>query len=519
MAALKAQMEDGSWAEEDEKPLSDEELEGPGFPTINWYEQDLRRGTPRRLVRRTATAEDRKRDRDLLLMIEESYRNPDYDDAHLNRQLVDTLIQNPNFADLTEQLKEIKADIKTREEQAAIDAEENKELDAGWVAATRQVFVDMLNDPAAAVAKNELQEVLDKMPEDKDELQDALGRVSENEDINGTEFHNVLLKAFTKLENDPTMQEKIAGVRASGKYDELEKEWQQIEQEIDGVLNDEDEVSELDLDDPEVLQRETDELMQAMRDVLKSMGGDSDVQAELDALIAEDPMANQDGVFEREMDMEELTQELIKLAEKTPRPKDLESDEEEEVPAELQSKVDKIMADPKLMEKLAYIQQIMQEAKSSQSDITHIAHEVAPDPYELEDDRTATLGQRMRMARKDPEHRAALDRLRVALPPPFGISPALKSFNQAIQFAYIGANDDIRRILWRSYQKARSLPTFLQNIGDDAWDILYYSQAVTWGSNQNRQDHLRTLLADLKKLGRDGPPTHPSSLVKDGDGE
>jgi hypothetical protein len=125
----------------------------------------------------------------------------------------------------------------------------------------------------------------------------------------------------------------------------------------------------------------------------------------------------------------------------------------------------------------------------------------------------------MQVARRDPEHIGALDRLRVTLPPPFNISPALKSFNQAIEFAYIGANDDIRRVLWRSYQKARTLPTFLPNVSDDAWDILYYSQAVTWASNQNRQDHLRVLLADLKKLGRDGPPTHPSTLVRSGDGE
>ena len=268
---------------------------------------------------------------------------------------------------------------------------------------------------------------------------------------------------------------------------------------------------------PEDMQ-DVDKLLHQMRDVMKSLGGDSNLEAELDAALREDPTGTQDqeGVFEREMDPEELAEELKKLAiSKASQPAQIE-EEEEEVPAELQAKVDKIMEDPRLMEKLMYIQKLISENKPQPGDLTTVAHETAPDPYELDDDRTATLKERMAMARQDPEHSAALDRLRVNLPPPFNISPALKSFNQAIQFAYIGANDDIRRVLWRSYQKARVLPTFLQNMSDDAWDILYYSQAVTWSSNQNRQNHLKILLADLNSLGRDGPPTHPSTLANGG---
>jgi hypothetical protein len=218
------------------------------------------------------------------------------------------------------------------------------------------------------------------------------------------------------------------------------------------------------------------------------------------------------------MDFEELAEEIKKLAEKK-APLAKEAEPEETVPADLQAKVDKIMEDPKLMEKLVYIQKLIEESDRAKSELTSIAHETAPDPYELEGSRTATVKQRIQAAREDPVHTAALDRLRVKLLPPFNISPALKSFNQAIELAYIGANDDIRRILWRSYQRARTLPTFLQNLSDEAWDILYYSQAVTWGSNQNREDHLRMMLADLKSLGRDGPPTHPSSLVSSGDGK
>jgi hypothetical protein len=98
------------------------------------------------------------------------------------------------------------------------------------------------------------------------------------------------------------------------------------------------------------------------------------------------------------------------------------------------------------------------------------------------------------------------------LPSPFNIAPALKSFNQALELSYVGANDDVRRILWRTYTRAKNLPTFLQSVGDEAWDLLYYSQAVTWRGNRNREQHLRILLEDLKRIGKDGPPTHPSQL-------
>ena len=494
------------------RPLSDRELESDDLPAINWYEQDLDKGTPRRLIERIATAEDRKKDKEMYMMIEESVRNPDYDDAQLNRRLIDSLISNPNFADLTQELKDIKSDIKTKEElevleeRAAKDAErESKQFSAGLKMATHQALQDLLNDPEAADAKVELQEVLDKMPE--------------MDDIENTEFQAVLDKAMTKLNDSPAFQKKMAAMADKETDADFDKEWDEFEHEVEDAIN-EAESDDADLR-PQTIEdiHDVDTLLTQMRDVLKSMGGDSQLEAELDAVLQDDPMAEQEGDFEREMDPEELVEELKKLAQsKAPEAKDAET--EEDVPAELQAKVDKIMEDPKLMEKLVYIQQLIEQSDRAKSDITAIAHEVAPDPYsELEDARTTTLKQRMQAARKDPAHIAAMEGLRVNLLPPFNISPALKSFNQAIELAYIGANDDIRRILWRSYQKARTLPTFLQNLSDDAWDILYYSQAVTWGSNQNRQDHLRMLLADLRSLGRDGPPTHPSSLVKSGDGQ
>ncbi|KNG49274.1 2-oxoglutarate-dependent ethylene succinate-forming enzyme [Stemphylium lycopersici] len=493
------------------RPLSDAELERDDLPVINWYEQDLDKGTPQRLIERIATPEDRKKDKEMYTMIEESHKNPDYDDAKLNRRLIDSLLSNPNFAELTEELRDIKQSIKSREELQALEEEEaaeaeagSKEFNAGLRMATHEALQELIDDPDIGDAKADLQEVIDKMPE--------------MEDIDSPEFQEVLQKAMAKLEGNEAMQKKIAALEDGANDAELEEEWEQYQKNTDDAITEaEAPDDDLAVATPEDMQ-DVDKLLHQMRDVMKSLGGDSTLEAELDAALSEDPTGTQDqeGVFEREMDPEELAEELKKLAQsKASQPPQIE-EEEEEVPAELQAKVDKIMEDPKLMEKLMYIQKLISENKQQPADLTTVAHETAPDPYELEDSRTATLKERMAIARRDPEHSAALQRLRVRLPPPFNISPALKSFNQAIEFAYIGANDDIRRILWRSYQKARALPTFLQNLGDEAWDILYYSQAVTWGSNQNRQDHLRILLADLQSLGRDGPPTHPTSLINGG---
>jgi hypothetical protein len=261
----------------------------------------------------------------------------------------------------------------------------------------------------------------------------------------------------------------------------MEKDFETTVRELERDDNDDEDLPQPDADAGE---GGLDDLMLQMRDLLKSLGGDAAIEAELDAVLREDPYdpnTQPDGAFDSDLNFEELAIEL-----------------------------EKMMADPRLMEKLEFIQGLIAEANLAKSEIVNIAHEVAPDPYELDDSRTATLRQRMEIARQTPEHTAALDRLRVKLASPFNISPALKAFNQAIELAYIGANDDIRRILWRAYMKARTLQTFLPNMSDEAWDLLYYSQAVTWGANQNRQDHLRTLLADMKDLGMDGPPTHPS---------
>ncbi|KAH7391695.1 hypothetical protein BKA66DRAFT_510317 [Pyrenochaeta sp. MPI-SDFR-AT-0127] len=510
---LTSRFESDAASDKSMRPLSDKELESDDLPVINWYEQDLDKGTPQRLIESIATPEDRMRDKEMYMMIEESQNNPDYDDAKLNRRLIDSLLSNPNFADLTNELKDIKEGIKTKDElraldeQAAKDAEpEIKQFNASLRMATHQALQDLIDDPDVGDAAEHLRAVQAKMPE--------------MDDLDNPDFQAVLEKAMASLDGNKALQKKMATMANEATDAEFEKEWSEFEKNVDEALDEsESDDRDLDLETPEDLQ-DVDKLLHQMRDVLHSIGGDSGLEAELDAVLSEDPEAAQEGDFEREMDPEELAEEIKKLAQtqsKVPITEDTESDEN--IPAELQAKVDKIMEDPKLMEKLMYIQKLISESEQTKSDLTTIAHETAPDPYELEEGRTATLKERMDAARQTPEHIAALQRLRVNLLPPFNISPALKSFNQAIELAYIGANDDIRRILWRAYQKARTLPTFLQNMGDETWDILYYSQAVTWGSNQNRQNHLRMLLADLKSLGRDGPPTHPSTLVKNGDAE
>ncbi|KAL1793029.1 hypothetical protein ACET3X_008011 [Alternaria dauci] len=493
------------------RPLSDAELERDDMPVINWYEQDLDKGTPQRLVDRIATPEDRKKDKEMYMMIEESQKNPDYDDARLNRRLIDSLLANPNFAELTHELKDIKESIKSKEElqqleeQEAIEAgKESKEFNTGLRTATLRILQDIVGDPDIGDAKADLQKCIDEMPE--------------VEDMDDPGFQAMLNKAMDKLGANEAMQKKVAALSEHFDSPQLETEWEEYQRHTeDAIAEAEAPDDDLAMVTPEDMQ-DVDKLLLQMRDVMKSLGGDSGLEAELDAALNEDstPSQDQEGVFEREMDPQELAEELKKFAEsKASQPQQLVEDEED-VPAHLQAKVDEIMKDPKLMEKLLYIQKLISQNKQQQGDLTTIAHDSAPDPYQLEDSRTVTLKERMVAALQDPEHAAALQQLRVQLPPPFNIAPALKSFNQAIELAYIGANDDIRRILWRSYQKARSLPLFLQSIGDEAWDILYYSQAVTWGSNQNRESHLRILLADLKSLGRDGPPTHPSSLVNGG---
>ncbi|OAL53413.1 hypothetical protein IQ07DRAFT_503427 [Pyrenochaeta sp. DS3sAY3a] len=489
-----------------QKELTEEELSrNEGFADISWYEQDLAKGTPPRLVSRHATPEDRLRDKKTHDMILEAQKNPDYDDAILNRRLIDTLLEHPSFEDMAEELNDLKQEQRTREEQAAFD-KSNKEaadqeladFDAGVKSTMHDALQELIDDPdIGGAAREELRAVQAKLPS--------------IDDMENPEFHAALENAMSKLEGNQAFQRKMAAADDEG----LDNDWQKFEKDVnDAVRLNEDDDADLrppTIDDLRDLDWHYDQINDGYREIATEFG----LEAEIDYLLKEMEKEDFGGSKSSTSDMSDA-EKLTKALEKLTPPKTSSSSQpqtdDENLSPELQAKVDKIMADPKLMEKLVHIQKLIAEAESMNTDLTTIAHETAPDPYELEESRTTTIRSRVEAARKDPEHKAALDNLRVHLPAPFNISPVLHSFNQALELAYIGANDDVRRVLWRCYQKARSLPTFLETLSDDAWDILYYSQAVTWGSNQNRQDHLRLLLKDLKSVGRDGPPTHPGSI-------
>ncbi|KAJ4400031.1 hypothetical protein N0V91_009006 [Didymella pomorum] len=460
-----------------------------------------------------------------LEMVKTYMKDPDYDAAELNKRMMDKLMADPAFADLTEDLKEIKEEIMTKEEEKEFDervrqdAEPDiKEMGEQIRGTIREAITKLYEDPDVGTAKEDLGAVLRRLPD--------------IEDLHDPTLQQLLDKATESVNQNPRLKAKLDASNELETEDER-REWSAFEKEIDDLLEPDDPEDFPDLEDPE----EMNKLLVEMRELMQEMEGSSELNKELDSMLTGENGAK----LPTEEEAEKLAASVARFAQlhgssdstsaaSTVSPativpaiiettatetSDVEADEDDEhIPPELQAKVDKLMADPRLLQKLNYIQKIMAEAAPPRdpNDLTRIDEELAPDPYEMDDSRTATLAQRMDIAHADPEHRAALKALKVKLQPPYNISPALKSFNQAMSFAYVGANDDVRRVLWRCYQKARTLPTFLQNLSDDAWDILYYSQAVTWAGNQNRTDHLRALLADLAVVGKDGPPTHPSQL-------
>lgn len=478
---------------------------------VDFYEEDPVTGE-RVKVDKLGSKADQIKEVETLEMIKKYMADPDYDAAALNKRMMDNLIANPAFADLTEELKEIKEEILTKEEekeveeQARKDAEPDiKEFGDKIRSTIHEAITKLYDDPDVGNAKEDLGAVLHKL--------------SEVEDLDDPELQSLLDKATETVNQNPKLQAKL-NAGSEKETEEEKREWADFEKEIEELLEPDDPEDFPDLEDPE----EMNKLLVEMRELMKELNDSGELSKELDSMLSDENGTK----LPTEKEAEQLAASVARYAElqgssdptAAPSTTDAtttettDADEEEHIPPELQAKVDKIMADPRLLEKLAYIQKVIADAAPPRdpNDLTQIDAELAPDPYEMEDSRTATLAQRMAMARADPEHSAALRNLKVKLQPPYNISPALKSFNQAMSFAYVGANDDVRRVLWRSYQKARSLPTFLQSLSDDTWDILYYSQAVTWTGNQNRTDHLKMLLGDLATVGKNGPPTHPSTL-------
>lgn len=486
----------------------DELLNEPDLPTISWYEQDADRRGPERLISRIATPEDHRKQHELAKMMEEDLTNPDYDDAPLKRRLLDDLMSNPKFADLTEEIESLKSDIMTREELDALEGNIRKspprwvkEMATSWNISMYQSIKELANDPELGDVRADLEHLLEKYPN--------------AEDAEDTEFEAAARVVEEKLANSEAFQRKLAARQKQQGSDSISSErLLAIEKKLESLKSLESPNEEEDEFSPDAAEKLNNLLIQ-MKELLDYMGGDKKLQVEIDELLHEDPLAEHSEDAEEDIALNNLSQELLKLASQSTAAAGMPITEDNDVvDPELEAKVDKIMQDPKLIEKLMHVKEALKKKNIVSNNFTSISHESAPDPLTLEPSRTTSLAEQMKLAKSDPEHLAALGRLRVNLPPPFSVSPALKSFNQAIELSYVGANDDVRRILWRAYSKARTLPTFLQNLSDDAWDLLYYSQAVTWGSNQNRQQHLQLLLDDLQRVGKNGPPTHPSSLAQ-----
>ena len=494
---LMADMQDPAQADKWDRPVIIKD--GEKSP-INLYDVDPVTGQ-KRLVPLGDEAQQRW-GHETRAMMKASEENPDNDDKELNQRLMELLIRDPAFASLTEDLKEIKEAFVSKEEQqrhneeaAAEEESEIAEVNEAMKNTIKESIEELINDPDVGEEKADLQAVLDKLPT--------------IEDFEDPEFQTLMDTATEKVNRNPKLHAKLVA-SSENESPEAKAEREEFEKYLEEMAAEEAGEGKEDPDE-EMSEKEINDLMLEMRGMLKGISEGGGLDKDLETMLSAD---SEGGELAEDDDGPARVEELKRLAERlgVVEPKAEEADEH--LPPALAAQVDKLMADPRIMEKLEHIERLIDEAtpEKDPNDLTQIDAELAPDPYELEDARTATLEQRMASARADPEHSAALRRLRVKLQPPYNISPALKSFNQAIEFAYIGANDDVRRVLWRSYQKARTLPTFLQSLSDDAWDILYYSQAVTWAGNQNRTDHLKQMLQDLATVGRNGPPTHPSEL-------
>ena len=494
---LMADMQDPAQADKWDRPVIIKD--GEKSP-INVYEVDPVTGQ-KRLVPLGDEAQQRW-GHETRAMMKASEENPDYDDKELNQRLMELLIRDPAFASLTEDLKQIKEAFVSKEEQqrhneeaAAEEESEIAEVNEAMRNTIKESIEELINDPDVGEEKADLQAVLDKLPT--------------IEDFEDPEFQTLMDTATEKVNRNPKLHAKLVA-SSENESPEAKAEREEFEKYLEEMAAEEEGEGKEELDE-EMSEKEINDLMLEMRGMLKGISEGGGLDKDLETMLSAD---SEGGELAGDDDGPARVEELKRLAEQlgVVEPKAEEADEH--LPPALAAQVDKLMADPRIMEKLEFIEKLIDEAtpEKDPNDLTQIDAELAPDPYEMEDARTATLEQRMASARADPEHSAALRRLRVKLQPPYNISPALKSFNQAIEFAYIGANDDVRRVLWRSYQKARTLPTFLQSLSDDAWDILYYSQAVTWAGNQNRTNHLKEMLQDLATVGRSGPPTHPSEL-------
>jgi hypothetical protein len=481
------------------------------------------------------TTADFERHQRIADMIEAAENDHDYDDTELQRELLKHLMRDPRYAHLRGEIEFLLARVKTPEERKAEEARleailmarqakmmkrmepELQELDAQINMVGHEMIQALIDDPDLAPAHDLLREWQSK-------AMDA----SEGD----PEMRALVDRVQAKLETIPAYQETMARAPpvpqglSPGEKDEwitnrLLGALQGAEAESPGTSKQDAAHQERDMKEALSALGADNVLGKDFQDLFAAMGADNVLEKDIQDLFDNDPeladplaqaeMADPEDP-EEEFDFQELKKKIDELNKGESQPDLGEVTEEEKLNPELKAMVDKIMADPSLLQKMAMIKEALDE---TQRDLTIRVQPSAPDPKTLPNSQLTTYRQRLKIAENTPEHIAGLRRLRINLLPPFNVSPALRSLNQALKLAYLGASDDVRRILWRAYNKARVIPTLLQSIPDDAWDILWYSQAVTWRSNQNRTNHLRILLRDLESVGRDGPPTHPDALEAD----
>jgi hypothetical protein len=496
--------------------------DGPGQFKISFYKQGIDQhgklvGTEH-FMDEIATQKDLDEQNRIYQMHLEDQRNPKYDDTELKKISLDNMMRDPSFAHLRDELETMKAGLVSKAEMKKIEKKLEDEVDRGELGPELEEYdaqmtmmlhewaQDMIEDPEYAEVRNNALEFQRMLPDwAKEEAT----------------FLAVRDRLNAKLAKLPVHQRKIAENKAEeqrtgkrlldGKPLDAPMPWEVDETDDKVELDKED----LDMDNyMESLedQEALDKLLMQMKDLMKAMGGDKKIESEIQQILDDDPTKpdpnNPEGL--PGVDMETFAEQLEELKNAPPEGTEDVEDGQEKVDPKLEAIVDKIMEDPNLLEKLAAVKELI---ASRQGDPTARQQPSAPEPETWDKSDMVTYKQRLQMAERDPEHLAAMRRLQINLLPPFNISPAVKHLNQALKLAYLGPSDDVRRILWRTYNKARTMPTLLQNIPDDAWDMLWYSQAVTWASNQNRQNHLKILLQDLNTVGKDGPPTDPDTLA------
>ncbi|KAH7131884.1 hypothetical protein B0J11DRAFT_209963 [Dendryphion nanum] len=467
----------------------------PGaFNEVQFVEQDIEGRVPNQVIEIVKTKEDIARLSKTLELIKQHDQgdNPNNPSRELKRVLIDSLIANPNFSDFQDVLQEMRDETFSHAELQKMEAE-----------LTPQELAEYNDSQAADHMEfhNGIQELIDH-PNSPVEIKEALGAFRDKwtdwKDFSSNEFRADLRNIERLAYAHPLFQENLAAYKAQG------GEHAQFANmmEFDNLLR----------ENPDAIFNEEDDFETRLKKIHAMIGEDKEFDAEILSLMDADSAS---GTEELEYDP---TPDLELMLERISKFKDAKSEEEPDEdkldPATV-AEVDRIMAMPDLPKRLALIKECLDEVYAEQNDLTRMVQPSAPDPSTWDKSNLVTFSQRIFVAENDPEHVAALRRLEINLLPPFHVAPAIRHFNQALKLAYVGASDDVRRILWRSYCKARLIPTFLQSLSDDAWDILWYSQAVNWPSNQNRSDHLTILLGDLQAVGKDGPPTDPRTLNPD----